>query len=993
MGFGFSQEILEGNARPTLGFSHGLVLCIGCVYGLVVRSVGVTLLLMAGCAPAASLEFPSDPRVQSYLLVGSNELSGQLFAFAFAAEPQSVLAAIPDETPLVLLGYDRSLAELAILPKSGPIGSAFEVAISPDLERPIPVQDGLLWQRSGARLEKITQLPIHVASARLTAFAGACSAQGGCPELRDGVEYCILGCAPPEPLPPAPPLPPQPPELPVLTPCPLDWAAVSATISSLPGQPTVTRCAAPALGLALRCGPGEAAFAGAVGCAPVGVPCPASGFDPAVVADLYVDGAAGPGGDGTRLAPLDTLERAITVAAQRGLDRIAVAAGDYVFAGLRDRGLSIIGACAAQTRLQLAPRVVIRAGPLRFSQLTLLGSIDPVGASASPLEVVPPGSLALDSVVLEGGVGPAIGVSSSTITLDRVALRGIDGGGLRLDRSRSTLHEVVVQDTLGHAIQLRGGRAQISQLAVSGLRVRPPANQDAIALLAEDVSFTVDQAELSDIEGVAVFVTTASAALDRIRIDDVRQAPPLSALPNSGGGICVFGSTVSVSRSSIARVSGSGLLAYFGGRLRASDVVLSDPRPSNALGSFVCASGARCSLVRAAILRSPTALVAQGSPGTEARDVFADGQGLTSTKAPALNVYETAPLSVARVASVGSAHAGMIVALSTAQISDLWVDDGLGGPIAPFGLSLSETTGSVDRARIAGSDRLLSIAWGTMAVRDVDLGFNRAQPQPQANGMFEASGIWLLRAALRLERARIHDIQDLAALFFNSPSLVLVDLDVETVRRAKATIDAAVLLVWFADHDWAAGSPAEVRRLRISGAENTALAVEDLGLGARPIHLLEDVLVQRSTGDCEPNPDTTPRTCGTFDLRGTSRTSGARWGVEGVGLRLLRLNVFAELRATDVRLRGGPSSMLLALENSPEVEVERFALSGPGICVHFQGPDRDDTPRLQLAKGRLDCETSFETGCQFDGQQALREVLLKSDRGLRCEHPLQQLGR
>lgn len=335
----------------------------------------------------------------------------------------------------------------------------------------------------------------------------------------------------------------------------------------------------------------------------------------------------------------------------------------------------------------------------------------------------------------------------------------------------------------------------------------------------------------------------------------------------------------------------------------------------------------------------------------------------------------------------------MIVASSTAQISDLWVDDGLGGPIAPFGLSLSETTGSVDRARIAGSDRLLSLDRGTMAVRDVDLGFNRAQPQPQANGMFEASGIWLQRAALRLERARIHDIEDLAALLFNSPSLVLVDLDVETVRRAKTRIDAAVLLLWFADYDWAAGSPAEVRRLRISGAENTALAVEDLGLGARPIHQLEDVLVQRSTADCEPNPDPSPRTCGTFDLRGTSRTSGARWGVEGVGLRLLRLNVFAELRATDVRLRGGPSSMLLALENSPLVEVERFALDGPGTCVHFQGPKRDDTPRLQLNKGRLDCETSFETGCQFDGQQALREVLVKSDRGLRCEHPLQQLGR
>jgi hypothetical protein len=203
------------------------------------------------------------------------------------------------------------------------------------------------------------------------------------------------------------------------------------------------------------------------------------------------------------------------------------------------------------------------------------------------------------------------------------------------------------------------------------------------------------------------------------------------------------------------------------------------------------------------------------------------------------------------------------------------------------------------------------------------------------------------------------------------------------------------LFFWSPEYDWTtiAGRAAQLVRIRLRGVENVGLALEDLGTGVAPTHVLDDVLISDSTADCEPNPDPAPRICGTLDLRGKTRTRGARWDVEGRGLRLLRLNDAAALEVTDVRLAGAASSKLLAMENSAAVEIERFLLSGKGTCVEFQGPDPEARPSLQLSEGRLDCETSFETGCQFEGQEALREVQVQSDRGLRCAQPVHRLGR
>jgi hypothetical protein len=84
---GFSQEILEGNALPGAGFSPGSCSAWAVVYRRGVRWLAVTSLLAVGCAPMTTSDFPSDPRLQRYLLVATRALSGESFAFAFERAP------------------------------------------------------------------------------------------------------------------------------------------------------------------------------------------------------------------------------------------------------------------------------------------------------------------------------------------------------------------------------------------------------------------------------------------------------------------------------------------------------------------------------------------------------------------------------------------------------------------------------------------------------------------------------------------------------------------------------------------------------------------------------------------------------------------------------------------------------------------------------------------------------------------------------------------
>lgn len=942
------------------------------------RPAWLALLGATACAPLSSVELPTEPGLKSYLVVAVRDLSGELFAYALPDTPAALPSTFSAGTSVVVFGYDRSLEEMAIVPRSGSsmTSGAFPVAIADDLPRPIPVQADLLWGSSEAGFAKLSVPPPSLAQARLEGFALACGRRSGCPELSEGEEHCNLACRPDAPAPPALPAPPSPPALPLLTPCPSSWTSVSATISSQPDHTALARCVPPPQMPPPRCGPGEAAFFGGSGCAPVGVACPAAGFDPLVLADLYVDQSAAPGGDGSRLAPLVDLDRAIALLAQRGLERIAVARGDYVFSGLSVSGAEIIGACAEHTRLLLGPRSQI-AAPSRLSQLTLVGLDRPASFA---LEVVSPGTLALESVVVEDVSGPSLGVGYSTVSLDRVALRGAQRGALSLNRAHSTLSAVAISDLRGHAIQVFSGQTQISQLAIHRLRSDPAERRDAVGVVGWDAKVSIEDATISDLEGVAVYVTGSSLSLARAQIDDVRPVAPPLAVPTSGSGISVFSSTATISESSITRVRSSGITAYFASRLQVHRSILSDPGPGSVAG-VICAVGSRCTLKQTEIAGRSNAVVASDSPDLRLEDVLIDGRGLSSTVTAALNVFDGTRATFSRVVSAGSAHSGLNFEGGEVALADLWVDHLGGGPIAPFGLSLRSSTTSLERARVAGGDHLISIEGGAASLTDLELGYHRFL------NLYSAA-FYHLYGALSLERLRVHHAEDVAFDAQSPSRLRIQDLDVEGVRRAPSSPNAAIIIAW---SPLGARSAAEIDRVRVRGAENVALAVEDIS--GELSHRIRDVAISGSTDACDTDPVTTPGKCGAIDLRGSTRAVGERWQVDGQGIRLLRISTRVHLSATDLRFSGGVSSMLVAMEDSPVVELERFWLEGGGVCLYYDGPDGNDVPALRLRDGRFRCPMSFETGCQFDGLEALSGVLVDDVQGLTCDQPLLHLGR
>ncbi|MCK6552948.1 hypothetical protein L6R52_44405, partial [Myxococcota bacterium] len=135
-----------------------------------------------------------------------------------------------------------------------------------------------------------------------------CVNRGGCFATYDPLApLCELPCgAPTEPAPPEDPTPPRDVAPPSLTPCPAGWSEVPASAGSPATCEPWT--------IAETCPMGQVRFPGDASCAPLGAPCPADGWPatiPAGAPQLFVSPTAPDGGDGSRAAPLRSLDAAL----------------------------------------------------------------------------------------------------------------------------------------------------------------------------------------------------------------------------------------------------------------------------------------------------------------------------------------------------------------------------------------------------------------------------------------------------------------------------------------------------------------------------------------------------------------------------------------------------------------------------------------------------------------------------------------------------------
>jgi len=953
--------------------------------GLPAHRLALLAVACAACAPVDGGTFSVDPSLKSFLLVArqTDVRSAPIAGYAFLPPPRAILAGLGDEATVVLFGYERSLEELAFVPlEPGRTSSAaFAVAISPtsDVEgRPLPRETGHLWLYTGGGFSAIAELPAALVDARLPDLDSAkCAALGRCQIRYGGSEICSSSCAPVEPAPPIPPNPPSPPALPVLTPCPSGWLIVTATIGD---GATLEHCRPPAWQSPPRCGPAEAIFYGDSGCHPLGPPCPAGRFDPVIIADLYVDAAAAPGGSGTRLSPLSDLDAAISRAATQGLARIALATGDYRLGNIETRGVELLGACTSGTRLLLAQNATIDAGASRFSALTLVGARRPIMPVRSfALAVRGPASLSLEDVVLEDAQGPALGVSRAALTTRHVRIHGAEVGGLDLYDSQADLDALSIEDIQGHGLQILGGQVRAQGLLIRGLSGSPEGSEALGIILGEGATFALQGGAITDLDGYGIDADTSSATLDQLRIQGLRRYQGLA-----GGAIGARGSTLSITAAAIADLEAGAIYVSGGSTLELSRSALVGT--SRLHTGVDCASARRCSLWASSIVDYRSSVAANGTTEVWAADLLLS-QGT-------FLIQESQGLRVDRLAWLGIANPDALYLYRAAgEISDLWLDALPQPPFGTVGLRTEGSTLSIHRARLAGAATLMLLSRGETTLTDLELEHN-AGPAPVVDEGQRPGAIMGRLGALRIERASMHDLYDQAMFLVLAQEVSIRDLDVADVHHVRQSIDAALNFFW--DQETPRLLPMHLERLRIVRAQGGGLATEDRQ-AAGAIDEILDLEVRDTAEDCGVDTQGHKWKCGAVDLRAWSQVNATRWLLEGNSLRSLKAAAHAGLRAADLRIRGnGPAAGidgLLALEDSVSILARRFTFEQGALCLTYQGSGLTGQPSLRLEQGRLDCTAAIRTGCRLDGLEVIHDVVLGQTLGEHCNDPMEQSGR
>lgn len=275
------------------------------------------------------------------------------------------------------------------------------------------------------------------------------------------------------------------------TPCPEGWREVPGT----DGAPT-TCDPLPASGAA-DCPVGEAHFVGEAGCVPVGDACPTGPFADTLPTEgtvVFVQVGA-TGGDGTRERPYGSLDDF----ALGGLPTDAVVAlsrGTHVARVRLSRGLTLFGACAAETRL------------------------------TTPDD---------DDVPLVTFLESSGGLRNMTLLATGSAAVLVDGEG-----ARARLEGVSIDHAVGIGVRIRNdGDVDAEGLVVQNTQTQAGLESRGISI-ASSGSLEATRLALVDNRTVGLYVTQSSAASVSDAI--IRRTLPRESNQTSGRGINCEGS-------------------------------------------------------------------------------------------------------------------------------------------------------------------------------------------------------------------------------------------------------------------------------------------------------------------------------------------------------------------------------------------------------------------------------------------------------------------
>lgn len=411
-----------------------------------------------------------------------------------------------------------------------------------------------------------------------------------------------------------------PPDIPWLAsglPCPEGWRSVrEADVGVCDPYPEGGRAS---------CGAGEAHFPGEPGCRPVGDACPSGPFADGLPAGgvVYVDANAAAGGNGTEAAPYASLSDVSWGTLGAGAV-VALARGSYGGGVVLEPGVTLVGACAAETVLPGPSSVLSTPPTVRMTSAGEAAVVRNVTIADAPrlgVLVSDGGSLRLEGVVVERSTGVGVGLTDagSELVARDVVVREVQAQmddetgvgfavmpGTRLEATR-----VIVEDNRLVGLFAQGPDAEVSladavvagteSTGLSRLFGRGMGLQTGVHLVAERVLIASNRTAgiyLADAETTATLTDVV-----------VRDTAPQEADMEMGRGIeAQRGASVTATRLVIARNHARGVLVSSGARAVLSDAVIVETRErvSNAGAGFGLAvqEGGRLEADRVVVARN-----------------------------------------------------------------------------------------------------------------------------------------------------------------------------------------------------------------------------------------------------------------------------------------------------------------------------------------------------------------------------------------------------
>jgi len=416
-------------------------------------------------------------------------------------------------------------------------------------------------------------LASRLALGLLVSIASACgsddtpSDSGALPDADAGTDAGAVVLVPPAP--------------PVLTPCPAGFTEL--------GDPA--RCAPWLSTEREECPPFEARLPGDPGCAPVGPSCPmgdwAEGLPSADV--RYVRAGAAAGGDGTMASPHATILEALTGA--RAGTIVALAKGIYVEAVRVPLGVTLWGACPAETTVRSDDLSLVREGVITIDTTRVVLKSLSVSGNREGIVLREDAEAALEGVVVSEAAQAGISVfPNATLTADHVLVRdtqvvdGFGGGLASAPGATVMLARFAALGCTQAAVSVFGSTLSLESSLLADTLPIPGAGTFGVGLDAFGGADVL--VRTSVLEGNTHRALQAYEAGTVVRVEDsvVRDTTERTSDGQEGRGAFVFGTaTLALSRVWLSGHRESALIAVDPGtRIEAEDLVIDDTRGTEA---------------------------------------------------------------------------------------------------------------------------------------------------------------------------------------------------------------------------------------------------------------------------------------------------------------------------------------------------------------------------------------------------------------------------